>query len=71
MTNKPTRRRATPLARATTESVIWSTIAIYANELAPVLGPLLEVIGKTAKAVERAENRTRFLEAELEVEDWD
>jgi hypothetical protein len=71
MTNKPSRQRASAVARATTESGIWSTIAIYAIELAPVVGPLLEAIGKTTMAVDRAENRNRCLAAELEEQEWE
>ena len=72
MTNKPTRRRSTQVSRVATENGIWSTIATYAKELAPVAGPLLEAISHTAMAVERAEHNNRCLVAELEEEKvWD
>ena len=71
MTNKPTRRLSAEVARATTERGIWSTVATYAKELAPVAGPLLEAIGHTALAVERAEHSNRCLMTELEEEkEW-
>jgi hypothetical protein len=71
MTNKPTRQRSTAFIRASTESGIWSTIATYANELAPVAGPLLAAIGNTALAVDRAEHRNRCLEGQLAGQEWD
>ena len=72
MTNKPTRRRSAPVARVAAANGIWSTIATYAKELAPVAGPLLEAISQTAMAVERAEHSNRCLVAELEEEkEWD
>ena len=72
MTNRPTRRRSAQVARVTTENGIWSAIATYAKELAPVAGPLLEAISHTAMAVERAEHSKRCLVAELEEEEeWD
>ena len=68
MTNKPKRRRTrnTPApAPVYTESGFWGTIATYASELAPVAGPLLDAIGQTAMAIDRAERRNRSLEAGL------
>lgn len=67
MTNKP-RRRATgaitpqePNAR----NSFWATIASYANELAPVAGPLLTALGETAGAIERAEQSNQCIRVEL------
>ena len=57
------RRSITP-STAGLEENIWGTIASYANELAPVAGPLLAAIGQTAEAINRAEQRNRCLEAE-------
>ena len=70
MSHKPKRRRssATPVAA---QDNFWSTIAAYSSELAQVAGPLLEAIGQTANAIERADHRNRCLNAELEEEtDW-
>ena len=69
MTNKPTRRLSAEVARATTERGIWSAIAAYSSELAHVAGPLLEAIGQTANAIERAERQNRALEAASE--EWE
>lgn len=33
---------------------IWSSLARYCTELAPVVGPLLSAAGETAQAIERA-----------------
>ena len=33
---------------------IWSSLARYCTELAPVIGPLLSAAGETAEAIERA-----------------
>lgn len=33
---------------------IWTSIARYCTELAPVIGPLLSAAGETAEAIERA-----------------
>ncbi len=63
MTNKPTRRRSTAFIQASTESGIWSTIATYAYELAPVAGPLIEAMGKSASAIDRAMKRNHCVEA--------
>jgi hypothetical protein len=65
MSNKPT-RRSRSAHRATSSGSFWSTIASYANELAPVAGPLLDAIGQTAHAIERAERQSRSLEAAWE-----
>lgn len=74
MTNKPRRRRPrnTPApapapapAPVYPENGFWGTIATYASELAPVAGPLLDAIGQTATAIDRAERRNRSLEADL------
>ena len=81
MTNKPRRRRslnsqapvpAPSRAPAYPESGFWGTIATYASELAPVAGPLLDAIGQTATAIDRAERRNRSLEAEIRLleTDW-
>ena len=75
MSNKPRRRRPrnTPApAPIYPESGFWGTIATYASELAPVAGPLLDAIGQTATAIDRAERRNRSLEAEIRLleTDW-
>ena len=72
MTRKPItrapKRRAIPAAPAIRplppEGGFWTTIATYATELAPMAGPLLEAIGQTASAIDRADRRNRCLEAE-------
>lgn len=70
MTNRSSRSGRRALSRVITRSTsrneesIWGTIASYANELAPVAGPLLAAIGQTAEAIDRAEQRNRCLEAE-------
>lgn len=33
---------------------IWTSLARYCTELAPVIGPLLSAAGETAEAIERA-----------------
>lgn len=75
MTNKPRRRTisATPTIRVPPEGGFWSTIATYATELAPIAGPLLNAIGNTANAIDRADRRNRSLEAKtLWIEgDWE
>ena len=64
MSNKPKRRSRSALATTHSSSEsLWSTIASYANELAPVAGPLLDAIGQTADAIDRAERQSRSLEA--------
>lgn len=64
------RRSITP-STAGVEENIWGTIASYANELAPVAGPLLAAIGQTAEAIARAEQRSRCIEAAAEAaEEW-
>ncbi|MCP9796204.1 hypothetical protein [Cyanobium sp. Lug-B] len=40
------------------EPNFWTTIAIFCRELAPISGPLLDCIGQTAAAIERAENES-------------
>jgi hypothetical protein len=65
MSNKP-KRRSRSAYRATSSDSFWSTIASYANELAPVAGPLLDAIGQTADAIDRAERQSRSLEAAWE-----
>lgn len=72
MTRKPitreSKRRPIPAPSALRplppEGGFWTTLATYATELAPVAGPLLEAIGFTAKAIDRADRRNRSLEAE-------
>jgi len=70
MTNRSSRSGRHAVSRAITRSTsrnkesIWGTIASYAIELAPVAGPLLAAIGQTAEAIDRAEQRSRCLEAE-------
>lgn len=65
MSNKPTRRSRSALKTTSIDS-IWTTIASYANELAPVAGPLLDAIGQTADAIDRAERQHRSIEVEWE-----
>ena len=72
MTRKPitrtAKRRSIPAPPAVRplppEGGFWTTLANYATELAPVAGPLLEAIGHTANAIDRADRRNRSLEAE-------
>jgi hypothetical protein len=67
MKNKSKRRSRSALAtNYSSSNSFWSTIASYANELAPVAGPLLNAIGQTADAIDRAERRSRSLEAAWE-----
>ena len=64
MSNKPKRRSRS--AHATTghgSGSFWRTIASYATEIAPVAGPLLDAIGQTADAIDRAERQSKSLEA--------
>ena len=44
-------------------------VTSYSSELAHVAGPLLEAIGQTANAIERAERQNRALEAASE--EWE
>ena len=62
MSHKPKRRTSSTIS-ASAQDNFWSTIAAYSSELAHVAGPLLEAIGQTANAIERAERQTRALEA--------
>jgi hypothetical protein len=62
MTHKP-KRRNSPSMSAPAQDSFWSTVAAYSSELAHVAGPLLEAIGQTANAIERAERQTRALNA--------
>ena len=55
-------RRSITRSTAGAEGSIWGTIASYANELAPVAGPLLAAIGQTAEAIERVKQRNRCIE---------
>ena len=72
MTRKPitrtAKRRSIPAPPAVRplppEGGFWTTLATYATELAPVAAPLLEAIGLTAKAIERADRKNRSLEVE-------
>ena len=71
MSTKPTRRRTTAISRSTNSNSFWGTLAGYANELAPVAGPLLDAIGQTANAIDRAEQRGRCVKAAAEAaEEW-
>ncbi len=64
MSNKPKRRSLSALATTHSSSEsLWSTIASYASELAPVAGPLLDAIGQTANAIDRAERQSKSLDA--------
>ncbi len=62
MSNEPKRRNNSALT-SQPETSIWSTIARYATEIAPVAGPLLDAIGQTAQAIDRAEIQSRSLPA--------
>jgi hypothetical protein len=67
MSNKPKRRGRSALAtNYSSSNSFWSTIASYATELAPVAGPLLDAIGQTANAIDRADRQSRSLEAAWE-----
>ncbi len=71
MTNKP-RRRSTGVVTTRARSPrgsFWGTIASYANEMAPVAGPLLTALGETASAIERAEQSNRCMRVELAEDD--
>ena len=65
MSHKPKRRTSSTIS-ASAQDNFWRTIAAYSSELAHVAGPLLEAIGQTANAIERAELQTRALEAAWE-----
>lgn len=41
----------------------WTSLASYCQELAPVAGPLLDAVGNTAEAVDRANRGNRTLRA--------
>ena len=69
MTNKPTRRRTAAIT-PTASTSFWGTLSSYASELAPVAGPLLDAIGQTASAIDRAEQRSWCLEGALEKGEW-
>jgi hypothetical protein len=49
------------------EPNFWSTIATFCRELAPISGPLLNCIGQTAAAIDRAESEPRRLRQVLDV----
>jgi hypothetical protein len=67
MSNKPKRRSRSALATTRSSSgTFWGTIASYATEIAPVAGPLLDAIGQTANAIDRAELQSKSLEASWE-----
>lgn len=42
-------------------ATFWTSLASYCQELAPVAGPLLSVVGDTASAVDRAGRSTKAL----------
>jgi len=62
MSHKQKRRTSSTISAPAQDS-FWSTVAAYSSELAHVAGPLLEAIGQTASAIERAERQTRALNA--------
>jgi hypothetical protein len=70
MTNKPTRLKTAAITRAASKNSFWGTVANYANELAPIAGALLDAIGQTASAIERADHRSRCLEPAGEEGEW-
>lgn len=47
----------------------WQTIAVYADYLAPVAGPLLSSTSRAAAALHNAECETRELEAKIRMFD--
>jgi len=44
-------------------SKFWNSLSTYCLELAPIAGSLLDAVGETAQAVERAGQRNRSLRA--------
>ena len=50
------------------EPNFWNTIATFCRELAPVSGALLDSIGQTAAAIDRAGHEARSLRAEVELD---
>lgn len=50
------------------EPNFWATIATFCRELAPISGQLLDCIGQTAAAIDRAEQGTRSVRAELDLD---
>ena len=66
MSNKTKRRSRSALATTSPSHSFWGTIASYATEIAPVAGPLLDAIGQTASAIDRAERQSKSLEAAWE-----
>ena len=70
MTNKPTRLKTVAFTRAASKNSFWGTVANYANELAPVAGALIDAIGQTAIAIERADHHSRCLEPAGEEGEW-
>jgi hypothetical protein len=71
MTNKTTRLKTAAITRAVSKNSFWRTVANYANELAPVAGALLDAIGQTAIAVDRAQHRNQCLDGEFDEHEWD
>ncbi len=47
------------------EPNIWTTIATFCRELAPISGALLDSIGQTAAAIDRAGFESRSLRAPI------
>lgn len=70
MSTKPTSRRTMAISCSTNSKSFWGTLACYASELAPVAGPLLDAIGQTASAIDRAELSSRCLEGAWEEGGW-
>jgi hypothetical protein len=67
MSTRPKLRSRSALATTRPGSgSFWGTIASYATEIAPVAGPLLDAIGQTANAIDRAERLSKSLEAAWE-----
>ena len=65
---KPFSAKEVPILSMTSyEPNFWTTVATFCRELAPVSGQLLESIGQTAAAIERAEHGTRSLRADLDL----
>jgi hypothetical protein len=49
------------------EPNFWTTIATFCRELAPISGPLLDCIGQTAAAIDRADNESRLLRPQIDL----
>ena len=50
------------------EPNFWTTVATFCRELAPVSGPLLDCIGQTAAAIDRAGYAERTMRTRLDID---